>query len=115
MTTKKLMMTISLLPSILMSLTSCKITIKKKVIEYLTAFMTSDFQAETHDIKLAKCERELYIEVPEDCELEKIEIEKTDNVTTYFIEDEEEVFKKVTDKGWKYVDNKTTNNKTNNK
>lgn len=109
---KKNLKIIALIPSILMSLTSCKITIKKKVIEYLTAFMTSDFQAETHDIKLAKCDQELYIEVPKDCELKKIEVEKTDNVTTYFIADEEEVFKKVTDKGWKYVD---SNNKTNNK
>lgn len=112
---KKNLKIIALIPSILMSLTSCKITIKKKVIEYLTAFMTSDFQAETHDIKLAKCDQELYIEVPNDCKLKQIEVEKTDNVTTYFIDDEEEVFKKVTDKGWKYVDNKTNNNKTNNK
>ena len=68
-----------------------------KVLNYTYAYQTSEVQEYTHDIYLAHCVHDIYIEVPEDHANTYITAKKTDKIIYYRVYDCDF---KVSNKGW---------------
>jgi hypothetical protein len=71
---------------------------KHKVLNYDVAYITSDVQEYTHDLKIAHLENNIYIQVPDDYDEEYVDIVQTGHETFFYIMSSKE---KVSDKGYK--------------
>lgn len=85
-----------LLPLVLM--TACNNTTYFTILDYAHAYQTSEVQNFTHDIYLAHCAGDIYVEIPDTYDLSYVEVYKTDDVVYYRIYESQF---KVSDKGWK--------------
>lgn len=68
-----------------------------KILNYTYAYQTSEVQEYTHDIYLAHCQNDVYIEVPEDYSNSSIRLKKTNKMIYYYVYG---VDFKVSNKGW---------------
>ena len=69
------------------------------VIDYTYAYQTSEVQEYTHDVYLAHCKGDIYVEVPEDYYLSMVDLKKTNKMIYYYVYG---VDHKVSNKGWEY-------------
>lgn len=64
---------------------------------YTTAYITSEVQEYTHDLRMAHCENDIYIEVPYGYSKDKVNVEYTGKFVYYWVEDSDV---KVSNKGF---------------
>lgn len=79
----------------LLLLTACDKKIKIEGFTY--AYQTSEVQDVTHDVYLAHCENDIYIEVDEDYSKGSVAVKKTGNIIYYRVYGRDD---KVSNKGW---------------
>lgn len=68
-----------------------------KVIAYDYAYQTSEVQEYTHDIRVAKIDSGVYVEVPDDYKGYYIQVKPSEKITYYYVYGEEQ---KVSNGGW---------------
>lgn len=69
------------------------------VTNYTYSYITSEVQEVTHDVYLAHCENNLYIEVPLDYKKDTVPVKYTGKIITYHVYDSDE---KVSNGGYEY-------------
>lgn len=101
---KKVIAIITLIASVLF-LASCVNNegTEFKVDGFAYAYQTSEVQEFTHDVYLAHCMGDIYVEVPETYYLPSIRLKETQKIIYYRIYG---VDHKVSNKGWEFVNNK---------
>lgn len=83
-------------------LTGCgKTTTTLNVNNYTTAYITSEVQEYTHDLRMVHCENDIYIEVPYDYSKNTVNVKYTGRFIEYWVEDSEI---KVSNKGYELED-----------
>lgn len=70
---------------------------RMKITDFTYAYQTSEVQEYTHDVYLAHCTHDIYIEVPEDYSESSIVLKKTNKMIYYYVYGVEY---KVSNKGW---------------
>lgn len=70
------------------------------VVDYTYAYQTSEVQEYTHDIYLAHCKGDIYVEIPENYYSTTIDLKKTNKMIYYYVYG---VDHKVSNKGWEYL------------
>ena len=79
-------------------LTGCgKPTTTLNVNNYTIAYITSEVQEYTHDLRMVHCENDIYIEVPYDYSKNTVNVKYTGKLIEYWVEDSEI---KVSNKGY---------------
>ena len=98
---KKLTLKIALLTSILL-LASCENNNASefKVNGFNYAYQTSEVQDYTHDVYLACCMGDIYVEVPETYYYPSIKLKETKKIIFYRVYG---IDHKVSNKGWEYI------------
>ena len=68
---------------------------------YTIAYITSEVQEYTHDLKIGHCEDDIYIEVPYDYSKHTVNVKYTGRFIEYWVEDSDI---KVSNKGYELED-----------
>lgn len=81
-------------------LCGCSNYVTKNVRDYAYSYMTSEVQDYTHDVYLACCEGDIYVEVPEWYKEKTVRLAESDKTIWYYVYG---IDGKVSNKGWKAV------------
>lgn len=94
--------TIILLLASLLLLTACESTKKEtfSIRSFTYAYQTSEVQDYTHDVYIAHCNGDIYVEVPETYYQLAIDLTYTKKIVTYYVYGVEH---KVSNKGWEFI------------